>query len=134
MEVKHNPSKWSTRAAAAGSDYEQGTARPRVPWSQAAAGASENYAAGVNAAIGEGRYGKGVSRAGDATWRKGITEKGRARYSQGVAIGQSEYDSGYRPYAEALRGVSLSPRGPKGTNYSRVQEVGEALRNAKKSL
>ncbi len=134
MEVKHNPAKWSQRAAAASGDYEQGTARPRVSWSQAASGAESNYAAGVNAAIGEGAYGKGINKAGDGKWRKGIVEKGRARYSQGVAIAQSEYDAGYRPFADALRGVTLSPRGPKGTNYARVQEVGESLRNAKKSL
>ncbi len=132
MEVKHNPAKWSQRAAAAGTDYEQGTARPRIPWSQGAVNAAANYASEINRAIGENAYEKGIQKAGDAKWRKGITEKGRARYSQGVAIAQSEYDAGYRPYAETLRGVTLTPRGPKGTNYNRVQEVGEALRAAKK--
>jgi len=130
-KVRFDPAKWSTRAGAAGGEYASGTASPRRPWASAAAEAEGNYSAATQAAIAEGRFGKGVSRAGDAKWRKGITDKGRARYQQGVSVAQDEYRAGFAPYASVIEGVTLSPRGPKGTNYGRVQEIGNALMAAK---
>ena len=129
-----NAQKWATRAAAAGGEYASGAASPRRSWQASAAASKDNYAAGVNTAISEGRYEKGISKAGDAKWNKGIQEKGRARYQQGVGIAQAEYQAGYAPYAAKLGSVTLPPRGPKGTNYGRVQAVGEALREAKKTI
>lgn len=130
-KVRFDPGKWRTNAAQAGGAYEVGTRSPRTPWAAAAAESEENYNAGVQAAIADGQYGKGVNRAGDSKWLKGITEKGRARYIQGVGIAQDEYAAGFRPYVSVIEGVILPPRGPKGQNYGRVEAIGEALREAK---
>ena len=130
-KVRFDPGKWKTRAAASGGEYESGTASPRRSWAAAASEGAENYAAGVQAAISENQYPKGVNRAGDGKWRKGIIEKGRARYTQGVGIAQDEYAAGFRPYVAVIEGVTLPPRGPKGQNYGRVEAIGEALREAK---
>ena len=131
MEIRSNPQKWATRAAAAAGDYVSGAQTPRRSWS-AAAGASEaNYEAGINTAIARKAYGKGVSAAGDGSWSKGITEKGRGRYAQGVQVGSENYQKGFQPYADVLRSTQLAPRGPKGQNMGRVQVVNDALRARK---
>ncbi len=130
--VRSNPEKWANRSSAASADYAQGVQSPRRSWSQSASAAKENYKSGVALAASEGRYEKGVQKAGDAKWQKGATEKGAQRFSQGVLGAQQNYSSGFAPFAAALQGVNLPPRGPKGTNYGRVQAVGEALRAAKK--
>lgn len=131
--VRFDSRKWAQRASASGGEYAEGVQNPRRPWAQSAAEAEDNYAAGVNAAISEGRFAKGVNAAGDAKWQKGVREKGRARYQQGVAIAEDEYRTGFQPYASALEGLDLGPRGPKGQNWDRVQRVGELLMEVKRA-
>ena len=131
MQVKVNGAKWATRASAAAGDYANGTQTPKRSWSEATSASKANYEAGIAAANSRDAFAKGVQSAGDQAWRSGIENKGRARFSQGVAIAQNKYESGFRPFASAIESAQLPPRGPKGTNYGRVQAVGEALRNAK---
>lgn len=131
MEVRNNPQKWATRSSAASGDYAAGARSPRRSWSASAAASEANYEAGVNEAIGRKAFGKGVQDAGDGKWQKGIEEKGRTRYQSGVAVAQGEYSAGFAPYEQVLRSTTLPPRGPKGSNYGRVQAVGEALRSRK---
>ena len=131
MKVRFDPAKWVMRAGAAGGEYGTGVQNPRRSQSATAIAAKDVYAAGVQAAIGRGAYEKGLSKAGDAKWQKGVAEKGKARYGQGVTAGADAYRQGFGPYASVLGGLELGPRGPKGQNYGRVQQVGEALRAAK---
>ena len=133
-KVKFDPAKWARRAGAAGSDYQAGVASPRTSQSGAAIASKELYAQGVNAAIAQGSYEKGLAKSGDAKWQKGVREKGVSRYSQGVTGAQDEYGAGFRPFVSALESLDLGPKGPKGTNYGRTQIVGEALRAVKQSL
>lgn len=132
-EVRLNARKWATRSAAAGGDYDSGVRNPRRSQSAAAIASEPNYEAGINEAIGRKAYSKGLQKSGDAKWMKGATEKGRARFQQGVSVSETEYQAGFEPFASALRSVTLQPRGPKGQNYGRVQQVGDALRQAKLS-
>lgn len=127
VEVRMDAAKWATRSQAAVGEYKKGVNAPRRSWS-AAAGASEgNYEAGVNAGISRKAFGKGVSAAGDGKWKQGADLKGAQRYGSGVAAGQDAYAKGFSPYADVIRSVTLTPRGPKGTNYGRVAEMGQAL-------
>jgi hypothetical protein len=133
MEVRQNPEKYARNASNAAGDYLSGAQSPRRSQSAAAIAAEPNYEAGVQAAISRKAYSVGLRKAGDAAWQKGITEVGRARYQQGVANAKDDYAAGFAPYASVLGGLSLPPRGPKGTNYQRVQAVGDALRAKKLS-
>lgn len=133
MQVRNDPQKWANRSSAAAGDYASGVQSPRRPWAASAAAAADVQAAAIQEAIAEGRYEKGVNKAGDSAWSNGVQNKGRTRYQQGVTVAQNKYQSGFAPYAATLSSMTLSPRGPKGQNYNRVQEVGDALRNAKKS-
>lgn len=134
-QVRTDPSKWARNAAGAGQDYKQGVSNPRTPWAAAATASESAYEAGVQASIARKSYSKGVGAAGDAKWKQGVDEKGQQRYMSGVATGsaQTRYQAGFSPYAAAIQGVTLAPRGPKGQNYGRVQQIGDALVAAKQT-
>ncbi len=130
--VRTNSEKWANRASGSGADYEAGVRAPRRSQSASAIAAKENWKQGVTLAASEGRFEKGLQKSGDAKWQKGSLEKGSARFTSGVLGATGAYEAGFAPFASALGSVQLAPRGPKGTNYGRVQAVGEALRAAKK--
>jgi len=121
--------RWSRRASQASPDYQSGVEKTGRDWAQAALASEGAYKAGVTAAAGAGRFGKGVTRAGTAKWRKRAAEVGPARYSQGVQVATPEFSSGFAPYAEAISRIDLPPRGPRGSsqNYGRVMPIGQAL-------
>ena len=75
-----------------------------------------------------------MEKSGDAKWQSGVKNKGRANYQSGVRIAKAAYDRGFSPYKSVIESVSLPPRGPKGTNYGRVEAIGEALRKAKEGM
>jgi hypothetical protein len=125
--------KWVRRAGQAGPDYAKGVANPRTSWAEATSAAAESQAAGVQQAISEGRFEKGVQKAGNAKWQRKATSVGAQRFGPGVAAAKADYEAGFAPYAAVIQGVTLSPRGPKGDprNYERVKQVGDALHSAK---
>ena len=125
--------KWTTVTPGRANEYKAGILSPRKSWSQATQDAAENYAAGVQAALSEGRFAKGVSEAGDSAWREGATQKGVSRWPQGVSLSGPRYQQGFAPYHSVLASLNLSPGGARGDprNYDRVREVGTALHAAK---
>jgi len=128
-DLKRSIEKWKRQSAAAVPEYEAGIKDPRTDWAQATIAAESNYESGVNAAIARKAFGKGVSRAGTDAWRIGALTKGKARWAQGIALSGNKYAEGFAPYRTVLEGLTLSPRGPKGSpeNITRVSEVTEAL-------
>ncbi len=129
--VRITQNKYSRNASAAAGDYLSGAQNPRVSQSQAAIAAEPNYEAGIQEAISRKAYSAGLGKAGDAKWLSGIKDKGRARYQQGVGLAEQDWVNGFAPYSQVIGAITLTPRGPKGTNYGRVQEVGDALRARK---
>lgn len=132
MEIKPIASiadKWQTVTPGRANEYKSGVQSPRRSWAQATGDAKDNYNAGVQAAISNDSFSKGVSAAGDQGWQKGALDKGVTRWPQGVSISGPKYQAGFAPYHGILSGLTLSPRGAKGDprNYTRVQEVGNAL-------
>lgn len=129
-------SKWARVTALRGSDYQEGVNNPRTDWQQATLAGAKNQAEGVQKAIAEKRFEKGVQKAGTSKWSKGVTGKGVARFGQGVQEGQSSYESGISPYLQVIEQTSLPPRYPKGDprNLERVKVMSDALRKKKLSL
>lgn len=125
--------KWVRRAGQASTDYAKGVQSPRTSWAEATTEAAEAQAAGVQQAISEGRFAKGVQKAGNSKWQRKATTLGAQRFGPGVAAAKADYEGGFAPYAAVIQGVTLPPRGPKGDprNYERTKAVGEALHNAK---
>jgi len=125
--------KWARRSASASGEYEDGVRSTQRSWAAAAGAAEKNYVAGVTAAAGAGRFGKGVTKAGDAKWKKNAVEKGPTRYAQGVGVAMADYAGQVGPYLEVIGRTDLPMRGPVGSeaNYGRVATIGKALRAAK---
>ena len=125
--------KYASRGGAAGADYAAGVQAPRQPWAQSTLNAANNYAAGVQQAIGQGTFQKGVSAAGDAKWARKASGVGAQRYGPGVQAAQPDYQSGVAPYLDVLKNLSLPPRAPKGdpSNVQRVAAIATALRAKK---
>lgn len=133
-KVKSNyASKWARVTPQRTEDYEQGINNPRVPWAEATIKAAANQAAGVQEAIRDKRFEKGVAKAGDAEWQKGALTKGVSRFGEGVQLAEQKYAANFAPYAAVIEGITLPPRYPKGDprNIERVKVIAAALRNKK---
>ena len=124
--------KWKARVAVAGKDYTDGV-NAAPSWSAAAQAGASAWAEGVQAAVGRGAFGSGVSKAGDSKWKQASTQLGAGRYGPGVNFGAPYYSTGMTSVLGTIEGVSLGPRGAAGAagNYTRVQAIGDALHAAK---
>jgi len=126
-------SKWGKNASAAGGAYKDGVSAPRRSWAAAASAADDSRKAGLAAADARDAFRTGVNAAGDAKWKNNATKLGAARYPQGVQNAQPDFSQGFAPYHAVISGVTLNPRGPKGSpeNLERVRQIADALHNAK---
>src|SRR5260370_5677667 len=107
-------SRWAQRTAAATQDYQAGVQAPRVSWQQATVAASEAHKQAVIQAAQEGRFAKGVQKAGDAKWLKAASGKGAERFGPGGAAGQGDYEQRVAPYLQVIESTLRPPRGPNG--------------------
>lgn len=124
--------KFKNRAAAAAPDYTTGVQAAAGDWESNTAAAEDNYKAGVNDAMARGAFGKGVRGSG-AKYVKNATTLGAQRYPSGVANAEQAYANGVGPYLDTIKGITLPPRGPKGSpqNQQRANAVAMALRAKK---
>jgi hypothetical protein len=134
--VRHNPTKWQKRAAAAASDYATGVQSPRTPWHVAVAAAGDAYVAGVQQAIADNRYQNSATPANTQKQQQKAASLGAQRYAPGVNASTDAYDKGMKPYIQTLQTLDLPARGAKGdpANYLRSQLVGQALYAKKVAL
>jgi len=125
--------KWRGRASAAGPDYAEGIASPKVPWSAAATAAKEAWRQGITDAAGRDAYAKGVAKAGDAKWLKKASELGARRFPEGVSAAVDDYKGGFSPFYDTLTKIELPPRRARGdpANVERVKTIMQALRQKK---
>jgi len=116
--------------------YKEGVMDPTVDWEGPTAAASDIYATAIQTAIAEGRFGRGVHRAGNPNWRRGAAGKGVARWGQGVREAGPAFVQGFGPYREVIANLDLPPRGAAGdpANIQRVVVVNEALHAKKLEL
>lgn len=126
--------KWRDRVAVASGDYADGVANPRRPWKASTLEAEPRFEAGVQVAIREKRFGKGVSASTDEKWKSKAADLGTRRFPEGVAAAEPDYRAGMGKVISAIEGVTLPPRYPAGDprNYERVKAIGEAVRKAVK--
>jgi hypothetical protein len=125
--------KWAARAGAASGDYANGVNTTTRDWAADTAAAAPAWAQGVQGAVANGSFIKGVNNAGTAKWKQNASTKGAQRYPTGVAQAQPAYQNGIGPVLQALAGINLPPRGPKGApeNINRVIAVTQTLRKLK---
>lgn len=125
--------KWKRKVSGATEDYRMGIENPKADWASETLKAEARYKEGVTRAANEGRFGRGVQKAGTDKWKKGATEKGISRWPEGVAAAEDEYRAGMGDVLNTISSVTLPPKGPKGDprNYERVKAIGDALHKKK---
>lgn len=129
--------KWGSNASSSESrsSYTEGVTSPRRSWSASAVAADQARKDGLAAADARNAFVNGVNAAGDSKWKNRAQTVGPSRFSQGVQAGKPSYQQGFAPYHGIISGVTLPPRGPKGSpeNIDRVRAIAEALHTAKVS-
>ncbi|KKN33014.1 hypothetical protein LCGC14_0807830 [marine sediment metagenome] len=121
--------KWSTVTPTRSAFYESGVRSPKKDWARTTLAAEQVYKDAVTKAAQEGRFGKGVQKAGTEKWQRKAIEVGAGRWGPGVAIAAPDFEAGFSPFRDAIEKVVLKPRYPKGDprNYERVKQIGDAL-------
>lgn len=125
--------KWSRVTPQRQADYDAGVKSPLKSWQSGAEKAKDSWAAGVQSAISNDMFSKGVRKAGDAKWSRKTIEVGIGRWGPGVRAAGQDYADGFAPYQQVISGITLPPRYPKGDprNIDRVAAIANAL-HAKK--
>jgi hypothetical protein len=134
--VRDGSDKWKRNAQNATGDYQQGVIAPRVRWDDATAAAANNWTQGVQQAITNGTFQKGVKQTGHDGWQQATLQKGPQRFAEGVRGSGDAYQSGFAPYAKVIQQTNLPARGPKGSqaNIDRSTQMSQALYKAKQAL
>lgn len=122
--------KWARRVGGAAQDYAEGVRGASGKWQAAATAGAKNYQDGVTQAATQGRFARGVARAGDAKWQRNAQGKGADRYGPGAAAAEGDFSAAIGPVLEVIGRTDLPARGPKGSegNYQRSTVVARALR------
>ena len=121
--------KWSRVTPQRTEDYEQGVNNPKKDWKEETMAAAARQAEGVQKAIQEKRYERGVAAAGTSKWQEKASTKGPTRWSQGVQLGSGDYEEGFAPYRDTIERTNLPPRFPAGDprNIERTRAMAQAL-------
>ena len=125
--------KWSRVTPQRAQDYAAGVKNPTGNWQESTLAAADAQAQGVQQALANKSFEKGVASAGNATWQRKAVTVGASRFGPGVQAAKPDYEAGFAPYAGVISSTTLPPRGSKGDprNYDRVRAMGEALHSAK---
>jgi hypothetical protein len=131
--ISQSADKFVRRAQAATQDYQAGIQSPRAPWQESTSAAAPVYQAAMAESLAQNRYQKGVNASSNSEWSTAAITKGAPRFAPGVAAAKDKWQRKFQPYANVIQGVTLSPRGPKGSpqNLQRVADIANALHAAK---
>ncbi len=121
-------------ASTRGEDYRKGVTRVSpAKFEQAAQAGADNWAQGVTQAAAEGRFAAGVQGAGQR-WARKADQIGSVRFGPGVQASREDYSAGVQPYFQAMQGLELPPRRPRGdpSNIQRVAAIAQTLNETRR--
>lgn len=126
--------KWGRVTPGRAEDFKIGVETTTKDWEKNTKAAESLYDRGVQQAITEKRFGKGVSAAGTAKWKEKTLLKGVTRWPEGVAVAQPDYEKGFAPIRDAIERTTLPPPGTKLSpqNFERVKVMAMAISKAAK--
>ena len=110
-----------------GADWKKGVSNPQ---------ANTNYKDGVQRAISENAWKKGVDKISNEEWKNAALTKGASSISEGMRQGQEKYATNFAPILSAINSAvsSLPPRttDPMANIDSRLKPIVKAAINAAK--
>lgn len=114
-------------------DYAEGVKAPKKDWKTETSNAAEAWGAGVQEAIGNKRFEKGVAKAGSEKWQRKAVEVGTTRWGAGVIAAKGDYQSGFAPYQAVISAMDRGPKGARGDprNFDIVIKLGTELHRKK---
>lgn len=125
--------KWIDNAQGAQGAYTDGVENPKKDWAKNTAAANDAYKQGIQKAIADDRFKKGVTKAGTEKWQRNTILKGPGRWAQGISQAGDAFETGFKPYADVIARTELPKRGAKGdpANINRVAVMAKALHDEK---
>ena len=107
-------------------------------WATPTKQSEERYETGIQDAIADKRFGRGVEKVGTKGWQEPTIEKGRLRWGPGVAGAEAKFKDRFAPFVDAIKELveTLPPRFARGSpeNIKRVAHMAEGLRAKKLKL
>ena len=128
--------KWSEVTPGRAPYYELGVKGAGKDWFDRASAAGETWASGVQEAITQNRYVKGIKKAGPEKYVEKASTVGVRRWPEGIRAATADYQSGFAPYHETIARLTLPDRGPRGDpkNLERVRVIATALHKKRLEL
>jgi hypothetical protein len=125
--------KFVARGQAAGEDYKLGVRGSGERWKANTKAGKDNWIQGVQESISRDAFTKGVDAAGAAGFEDRALAVGPQRFAQGIGQAKGKWIANTTPFLNMMAGLSLTPRGPKGSpqNQQRSNEVAAANRRKK---
>jgi len=125
--------KFVARGQAAGADYTNGVRGSGERWKANTKAGKDNWVQGVQESISRNAFEKGVDAAGASGFEDRAISVGPQRFAQGIGQAKAKWIANTTPYLNMMAGLSLTPRGPKGSpqNQQRSAEVATANRRKK---
>ena len=121
--------KFGRRGSQASQDYQTGVEDSSdSDWSDGAIDGVGNWEQGVQDAIANDAFRNGVQNP-SASWQQRTLALGTQRFGPGINASTDKYATAVEPFFDALEALSLSPRGPRGSeqNFQRAQAVARRL-------
>jgi len=141
MAIKVKPladvvKKWVDVTPARAGYYEAEASVAGADWERSATAAAAAYKAGVSAPNIEKMYTGGVKRAGAEKYERKVKAVGATRFGPGVLAAEKDFSDGVGPMLDAIKGITLAPRQPRGAlaNYERVKAIGVELNKKRLAL
>lgn len=114
-------------------EYAAGVKSPKRDWETATVAAESNFEAGVQKAVANKSFGKGVKKAGTTKYLQGVETKGVNRWPVGVSLAGEAFEKGFAPFRDVIERTNLPPRFARRDprNLARVASIAKALGEAK---
>jgi len=128
--------KWARVTPGRATDYAAGITDPLEDWERNTTLAQAAYKAAISTVDIAARFVGGVKRAGTAKWKRKAEAVGPTRFSEGVAVAEIDFKTGFEPFQAVIAATDIPDRKPRGdpANYERSRKIGAALNKKRLAL
>jgi hypothetical protein len=109
--------KYQSGVAGAGQAYADGVQNPSRSWAQATAAGAERWKAGLQAAMQNNAFQRGVQAAGDSKWQTNAVAKGAQNYSSAAATAAAAYQQQASKIMSAAQAAQSAVSGMPDTTF-----------------
>lgn len=104
--------------------YQRGASGKGSKWAQRAGAAGANYQEGIQRALSEKKFDKGIAAAGPSAYDSGVSTKGVQNWAPGMQLGADKYARKTAKFAPLWNQELPTARGAKRSpnNLKRMQE------------